>query len=76
MTEGGTAMSKKNHRTDEISKEISSRSGLPNCDVDSLSDHIRARAYQLFEGRGRQPGRELDDWLQAERETKKHWGVQ
>ena len=29
---------------------------------------IRARAYRLFELRGHQPGRELEDWLQAERE--------
>ncbi len=27
---------------------------------------IRSRAYQIYIGRGEQPGRELDDWLQAE----------
>jgi hypothetical protein len=32
-------------------------------------DHeIRGRAYELFLARGAQPGRELEDWLQAERE--------
>ncbi len=31
---------------------------------------IRERAYQIFLNRGAQPGRELDDWLQAERELK------
>jgi hypothetical protein len=29
---------------------------------------IRERAYQLFLARGAEPGRELEDWLQAERE--------
>jgi NADPH:quinone reductase-like Zn-dependent oxidoreductase len=35
----------------------------------ALSEHeIRGRAYELYLARGAQPGRELDDWLQAERE--------
>src|SRR5712692_2559378 len=29
---------------------------------------IRGRAYELYLARGAQPGRELEDWLQAERE--------
>ena len=32
------------------------------------SDAIAARAYQLFLQRGGEHGRELDDWLAAERE--------
>lgn len=36
-----------------------------------LTDDVRARvalkADELYEQRGRQDGRELDDWLQAER---------
>jgi len=31
-------------------------------------EEIRRRAYEIYLGRGEQPGRELDDWLQAERE--------
>ncbi len=38
------------------------------CPVEPLDDQIRQRAYELFEERGRQPGREFEDWLQAERE--------
>jgi len=34
---------------------------------------IRRRAYQIFECRGSEPGHELDDWLQAEREIKTIW---
>ena len=33
-----------------------------------LQDQIRARAYQLYEQRGRDDGHDLDDWFQAEAE--------
>jgi hypothetical protein len=36
-------------------------------------EEIRRRAYEIYLGRGEQPGRELDDWLQAERERKAPW---
>ncbi len=39
---------------------------------DCLLGLIRARAYELFEGRGRHPSHELDDWVQAEHEIKHH----
>jgi len=32
------------------------------------NNDIRSRAYEIYIARGEQPGRELDDWLQAERE--------
>ena len=31
-------------------------------------EEIRRRAYEIYLERGEQQGRELDDWLQAERE--------
>jgi hypothetical protein len=31
-------------------------------------EDIRRRAYEIYLERGEQPGRELEDWLQAERE--------
>ena len=31
-------------------------------------EEIRRRVYEIYLERGEQPGRELDDWLQAERE--------
>jgi hypothetical protein len=34
-------------------------------------EEIRRRAYEIYLERGEQPGRELDDWLQAEREFKR-----
>ena len=32
------------------------------------NQEVRARAYELFEQRGREHGHDLDDWLQAEAE--------
>ena len=34
-----------------------------------IYESIARRAYELFEGRGRQDGFDLEDWLRAERET-------
>jgi Protein of unknown function (DUF2934) len=31
-------------------------------------EEIRTRAYEIYLERGSQPGSELDDWLQAERD--------
>src|SRR4029077_2637607 len=36
--------------------------------VASREHEIRTRDYELYLARGAQPGRELEDWLQAERE--------
>jgi hypothetical protein len=34
-------------------------------------DEIRLRAYEIYLERGAEPGREMDDWLQAERELER-----
>jgi hypothetical protein len=41
--------------------------GAPLLDQD-LVEKIAARAYELYEARGRQDGLDVQDWLQAERE--------
>ena len=43
---------------------------------ESVPELIRRRAYDIFEVRGGQPGHEVEDWLQAEREIKHHLGIQ
>jgi len=45
-----------------VSVESSRESSVPGI------DDIAQRAYELYEARGSEPGRDLDDWLQAERE--------
>ncbi len=37
--------------------------------ANELQEQIRLRAYELYEQRGGEDGRELDDWLQAEAEV-------
>jgi hypothetical protein len=34
-----------------------------------IEQQIRQRAYVLYEGRGREEGSAVDDWLQAEKEV-------
>lgn len=34
---------------------------------DEINETIRKKAYELYEKRGRKPGRSMDDWLEAER---------
>ena len=38
--------------------------------VEDLEKKIERRAYELFEARGSEPGHELEDWLEAEREVR------
>jgi hypothetical protein len=40
----------------------------PISDAPGLENKIRERAHQLYEGRGREPGQDQQDWVQAERE--------
>jgi hypothetical protein len=35
----------------------------------NLEEEIRRRAYELYEERGRQHGRDIDDWVRAEAEV-------
>jgi hypothetical protein len=59
-------------RPDEIEKEPSTlapKSDEPTVLI-PIEQQIRQRAYELYEQRGRDDGRDLDDWLQAECEIK------
>ena len=44
---------------------VEEREGLPQS---TREQEIRIRAYEIYLQRGRQPGSELEDWLQAELE--------
>ena len=37
-------------------------------DPDTFEDQIRARAYELYEERGKEDGHDVDDWIRAEAE--------
>ena len=36
-------------------------------EIESLHEMIEKKAYEIHEKRGKQHGRDLDDWLEAER---------
>jgi Protein of unknown function (DUF2934) len=40
----------------------------PVSEAPGLENKIRERAHQLYESRGREPGKEQQDWIQAEHE--------
>ena len=48
-------------------RAASRRRTSPAPSASALKDEIAAAAYELYEQRGRQPGRELEDWAKAER---------
>lgn len=65
-------MSTKSQRTGNARREANStQAETPRNSVGNLSpeEEIRRRAYEIYLERGDQPGRALDDWLQAEREV-------
>ncbi len=35
-----------------------------------IQERVARRAYELFERRGYEPGRDMDDWLEAERQIR------
>ncbi len=37
-----------------------------------LHDRIKERAYELYESRGREHGKDAQDWLRAEQEIRTH----
>jgi hypothetical protein len=44
--------------------------GISELQEFELEYQIRLRAYELYEKRGREDGRELDDWLRAKEEIR------
>jgi hypothetical protein len=42
----------------------------------NLEDEIRRRAYELYQQRGAAPGRDVEDWLAAEREVRQRYNQQ
>ena len=45
-------------------------SKAPDLDGNALDEMIRAKAYSLYEARQCESGHALDDWLQAEAQTR------
>jgi Protein of unknown function (DUF2934) len=43
---------------------------------DQIQEQIRQRAHEIYEGRGREDGHDLDDWLIAESEVTRKFAAQ
>jgi hypothetical protein len=56
-------MSPKATRDEHIDDDTTTAGNSP-----VLEEEVRSRAYEIYLERGGQPGYDLDDWLQAERE--------
>jgi hypothetical protein len=58
----------------EEAKQPSAEAGKGERSVinSAREQEIRRRAYDIYLERGEEPGRDLEDWLQAERELASH----
>jgi len=54
--------------TEPQATTIPTETGEASVRNSGLDDQIRRRAYEIYLERGEQPGRDLEDWFQAERE--------
>jgi hypothetical protein len=62
-------MSSKPKKTESIESEVvGTDTGDASVGNSARDEEIRRRAYEIYLARDGQPGGELDDWLQAERE--------
>ncbi len=52
-----------------IMKPASSQKAISTVEPRMIEEKVRARAYELFNARGREDGRDLEDWLRAEEEV-------
>jgi len=43
---------------------------------ENLEEEIRRRAYELYQSRSREDGKDVDDWLQAKNEVESKAGLQ
>jgi hypothetical protein len=53
----------------KVPKPTAQLVGAEDRDPMKTEEHVRARAYELFEARGGEAGHELEDWLRAEEEV-------
>ena len=59
---------KRNATTEPQATSTQAETGEASAGNSARDEEIRRRAYEIYLERGEQPGRDLEDWLQAERE--------
>ena len=58
---------KRNGSTEADAASTQAEAGEASVGNSARDEEIRCRAYEIYLERNEQPGRDLDDWLQAER---------
>jgi hypothetical protein len=69
---GGATMSPSSATADTLPDgrgDSASTSGLVNQPSESRMNRIRRRAHEIYDARGGEHGKAMEDWLQAEREV-------
>jgi hypothetical protein len=66
--EMGMSSKKRNGGIETEASSTQAESGEVSVENPARDEEIRLRAYEIYLERGEQPGRDLEDWLQAERE--------
>jgi Protein of unknown function (DUF2934) len=69
---GMSAKAKASGTTATLRTSASANTGGSTVGSSTPDEAMRRRAYEIYLERGGQPGHELDDWLQAERELSIH----
>ena len=64
IVEGGKPMKTKD-RMYSVSRSTTSRPSRNPCIFDAVRERIAKKAYELYEQRGRQVDRDVEDWLKA-----------
>lgn len=62
-------MARTGRKNNVVSFDTNPPSSMPDWSQET-EDRIARRAYEIYDARGRADGRDLDDWLQAEREVR------
>jgi hypothetical protein len=62
---------KRNGITEPQATSTQAEAGEVSVGNSARDEEIRRRAHEIYLERGEQPGRDLDDWLQAERELER-----
>ena len=67
-------MPKLTRRNSDDASATADRGRKPAIDtaINFSQDDIARRAYDLYLARGREPGHQLQDWLQAEQDLREH----
>jgi hypothetical protein len=63
-----SSKSKSGRNTENQATAIQAEAGHVSVANSARDEEIRRRAHEIYLERGEQPGRELDDWHQAERQ--------